>query len=158
MITHRERVLQIKWSISKGRFTQGYRIASLREHGEVKARCHGGGYDMRGTVFAEWLEKEFQSRLVKIGSRMSYQRHKNGDTRRNEAGNNLYGGTFDRGKRHVALDGGCGFSSIQRIAEAIGLTVRSIDGGKSEDIILVVDTLHPPRFIHQAASHEPVRA
>lgn len=44
----------------------------------------------------------------------------------------------------MTLDGGCGFSSIQRIAEAIGLKVRQIDAGKKVDIVLVTDTRVSP--------------
>lgn len=135
-----ERTLHITFGTSRGAETYGYAVVSLREFGALKARCNGGGYDMRGTVFAEWLQKEYQARLLEIGLRFSYQRNKKGESRRNEARNHLYGGTFDRKENRVNLDGGCGFSSITRIAEAIGLKVRLLDAGKKQDIILVSDT------------------
>lgn len=135
-----EHTLNITWTVSRGRNTYGYHVVTLCERGEVKARCNGGGYDMRGTVFAEWLENAFQERLLKIGSRLSYQVNKKGERSRNEAKNHLYGGTFNRQKNKVTLDGGCGFSSIERIAEAIGLKVRLIDASKGTDIVLVSDS------------------
>lgn len=53
--------LTVTWTVSRGRDTYGYNIVTLRERGDVVARCNGGGYDMRGTVFADWLEKRLST-------------------------------------------------------------------------------------------------
>lgn len=158
--------LRIKWGVSRGRDTYGYTTAALSERGEVKARCNGGGYDMRGTVFAEWLQNAYQDRLVKLGARKfkrTVWNGKVGDDGPDKAAwshpdvdkkGTLYGAVYypkgdvrHDGKKwvgdpkpRVTLDGGCGFSSIQWIAEAIGLTVRTIDAGSKLDVILVEDT------------------
>lgn len=59
--------LSLSWSVSRGRDTYGYNIARLddRNTGE-RFRCMGGGYDMVGTVFGDWLEKTFQSELTEL--------------------------------------------------------------------------------------------
>lgn len=140
-----EHTLNITFGTSRGRETYGYGVVTLRERGEIKAQTKGGGYDMRGTVFADWLQEAYQDRLVAIAPRMEAQR---GDGRylTSKAPGSLYGGTYHLDRANgtengpvVTLDGGCGFRSIQLIAEAIGLKVRMIDAGKKQDVILVTD-------------------
>lgn len=143
------RVLTITWGTSRGSDTYGYTLCTLRENGAVKAKCNGGGYDMRGTALGNWLAAEYQARLMKIASRF-HGIAWDGERYQNLSAPNekimLYGGTFydtPRVKKlapHVELDGGCGFSSMQRIAEAIGLQVRQTDASKKLDIITVTDT------------------
>ena len=58
--------LEFRWSISRGRDTYGYNICSLWVDGYKVAACNGGGYDMEGTVFAIWIESNFQKRLNKL--------------------------------------------------------------------------------------------
>jgi hypothetical protein len=90
----------------------------------------GGGYDMTGTVFADWLQDVAQDELQGIADR-AYTIYRTpcsfGDDglpyTRNEDG--LYGMTVTGGGP-VRLDGGCGLESMRRIADAIGLSVRSI--------------------------------
>jgi hypothetical protein len=92
-------------------------------------KCMGGGYDMIGTCLGEWLEANYQARLVAIADSAEalwsgaylHSRNKDG----------LYGMTargsvtWQSGKRidRVTLDGGCGLSCMERIAEAIGLSI-----------------------------------
>lgn len=136
----KEHTLHITFGTSRGRDTYGYTVVTLREAGQVKARCNGGGYDMRGTVFADWLQAEYQDRLMTIRSRMESRCSKAAGYRTHKAKNSLYGGTWNTDRKSVTLDGGCGFESIRRIAKAIGLKVRQIDAGKKVDILLVTDT------------------
>jgi len=161
--------LRIKYGTSRAANTYGYGLVSLYDGGKKVAACNGGGYDMRGTVFGEWLEKTYQERLValakatkgafaranwngELGDESNYVRLP--ADRKVE----LYGGTYyENGSResvhgrkgaqkyiakppHVTLDGGCGFESIYRIAKAIGLNVRTVDAGKKLDILLIEDT------------------
>lgn len=154
--------LTISYGTSRGRDTYGYTLVTLRENGTKKASACGGGYDMRGTVFANWLEAEYQTQLLELArkeTRVFPQSNWNGSSgdesnyvsvpvdRKTE----LYGGTYyangsggydgEKDKPpHVSLEGGCGFSSIQRIAEAIGLTVNLINAGKNSDVIVVTET------------------
>lgn len=113
------RVLTIKWGVSRGAATQGYTTCSLRENGARKAYCNGGGYDMRGTVFGEWLAANYRERL--IASHVQ----------------SMYGAAVRDGELHV--DGSCGFSCMSDLAEAIGLTVRLVDGGRNLDTIIVTE-------------------
>ena len=97
--------LTLSWSISKGRDTYGYNICRLDDRNNGKRfRCMGGGYDMIGTVFGDWLETYYQSELVKLDetkfSGMRKLSHK------------------------VSIDGACGIESMIRIAEAIGLEIE----------------------------------
>ena len=99
--------LSLSWSVSKGANTYGYNICRLDDRNNGKRfRCLGGGYDMIGTVFGEWLEYYYQAELLKI---------KDCD---------FYGLMYLADKNKVSLDGACGIESMIRIAEAIGLEVE----------------------------------
>jgi hypothetical protein len=167
-----EHELRITYGTSRGRDTYGYTLVNLYERGEKKASCNGGGYDMRGTVFADWLQATYQDRLVALAKTKKkgvFDRriwnaamgddstYKTLDADRKV---HLYGGKYyENGARatiwdrkgenvkgykavppYVELDGGCGFESMRRIAEAIGLKLRTLSGGKNLDIILIEDT------------------
>jgi hypothetical protein len=101
-----QKYLTFKWTISRGRNTYGYNICSLYVDGKKVASCNGGGYDMQGTCFGDWLEKEFSEGI------------KNLDI------DQFYGIREYDGKRH--LDGACGFDSMRAIAKALGYRVRYI--------------------------------
>lgn len=132
--------LIVTYGTSKARDTYGYTVVTLRECGQVKARCNGGGYDMRGTVFAEWLEKEYQERLQKSLRLKTYYINRKGKPFEQRKGrDNFYGSTLNADSGVITLDGGCGTESIRRIAEAIGLQVRFIDAGKRHEIITITD-------------------
>ena len=99
--------LSLSWSVSKGANTYGYNICRLDDRNNGKRfRCMGGGYDMIGTVFGEWLQHYYQAELLKI---------KDGG---------FYGMTYLANKNKVSIDGACGIESMIRIAEAIGLEVE----------------------------------
>lgn len=55
--------LEFKWTVSRGRDTYGYNICTLYVDGERVARCNGGGYDMEGTVFGNFLARNYADRL-----------------------------------------------------------------------------------------------
>lgn len=99
--------LSLSWSVSKGRYTYGYSICRLddRNNGH-RFRTIGGGYDMIGTVFGEWLQHYYHPELLKIRD------------------GGFYGMTYRADKNQVTLDGACGIESMIRIAEAIGLDVQ----------------------------------
>lgn len=110
-------LLMVSWGTSRGRETDGYPICRLDDTNTGKRyRCMGGGYDMIGTVFAEWLEDMRQDDLRAIGSRAYYH----GTT----AGvGDLYGMRW-RPDGSVSLDGGCGLDAMVRIARECRLTVE----------------------------------
>lgn len=163
--------LIITYGTSRGRDTYGYTLVTLRENGTKKASTCGGGYDMRGTVFADWLQQVYQERLMELGEAGKFPRvvwngaldNKEcayGDIPASEKKERsfLYGGRYySKGARvgiynrqgdctghkavtpYVSLDGGCGFSSIQRIAEACGLEVRTASASKTVDVLTITD-------------------
>lgn len=107
--------LALSWSISCGVETYGCNICRLDDTDEGKRyRCMGGGYDMVGTVFGDWLQDRFQERL------RAYCRTSPAEAAK------LYGmRVLDVGANsRISLDGACGIDSMIRVAEAIGLTVK----------------------------------
>ena len=92
--------LQFKWSISKAEATYGYNICSLWVDREKVASCNGGGYDMEGTCFGDWVAKRFKNELLQLKIPFG--------TRNGEKVQEYYGLTFhdpnyDPGK--VVVDG-----------------------------------------------------
>lgn len=106
------------------------------------ARAGGGGYDKRGTCLGEFITESFQPELQRIARRAYSQYRRTGEGLKRieskhprdlhgEGGrDSLYGMTAYRDNRgrveSVRLDGACGWESICRVAEAIGLQVRYI--------------------------------
>ena len=126
-------VLTLSTGTSRGRETDGYTIVRLLDETTGKRyRCMGGGYDMQGTVFGEWLQDVYQRELREIADQ-AYSRTVaalNTDNSRdpftlertvNEHG--LYGMSL-RADGSVYLDGACGMSSMERIAKALQLRVQ----------------------------------
>jgi hypothetical protein len=100
--------LSLSWSVSRGRDTEGYNICRLDDGNTGKRyKCMGGGYDMTGTVFGNWLQDVYQAELQAAGSAVT----------------GLYGARINsEGK--VSLDGACGLECMLEIAKAIGLEVE----------------------------------
>jgi hypothetical protein len=117
--------LSISWTVSRGRETYGYNICRLEDY-EIgqRYRAVGGGYDMVGTVFADWLVDCYQDRLTEISDRASSV-WCNGSRLRNDAPDALYGMTYNEADKRVLVDGACGLDSVRRIADAIGLAVQA---------------------------------
>jgi hypothetical protein len=118
--------LSISWSVSRGRDTYGYNICRLdsRQSGK-RYRCSGGGYDMIGTVFGQWLESEYQSELVELVADLPKISYGSGSRFQisEEINPRFYGLTI-RENGSVSLDGACGQSCMVGIAEALGLEVQ----------------------------------
>lgn len=116
--------LTLSTSTSKARDTYGYTIARLDDKATGKRyKTCGGGYDMVGTVLAHWLadvcQAELQAFAVEnkralVGAYGRYWKHPD-----------LYGMFVDMDKGTVRLDGGCGESSMIKIAEALGLKIEA---------------------------------
>ncbi len=130
--------LHFKWTISRGRDTCGYNICTLLVDGDKVASCNGGGYDMQGTAFGEWLNKAFQTELcilfandiknIESNTNCRTYTKDNGTVIKIMPGSAFYGATVYQNTKNlsvwITLDGSCGFSSMQRIAEAIGITLK----------------------------------
>lgn len=138
--------LTLTWSVSRGRETYGYNIRTLTDDATGKRyRCMGGGYDMTGTVFAEWLQEVHQDRLKAIGGRAhgQYVPAEGGWQRGADNADGLYGMAvyaYDGrlGVQRVSLDGGCGMESMVRIAEAAGLSVQRVYGRKDGEKAIII--------------------
>lgn len=108
MNTINQNYLVLSWSTSRGRDTYGYNICRLDDNNTDKRyKCNGGGYDMVGTVVADWLKDAYQAKLL--------ANHK--------AVTDLYGAAFYGDK--ITIDGACGLESVIQIAKAIGVNITS---------------------------------
>lgn len=137
--------LTITYGTSRGRDTYGYTLVQLFENGRKVTSTCGGGYDMRGTVCANWLEKTYQDTLRNLLRHKTHYIHREGKSYETRNGrDNFYGSTLHTETNAISLDGGCGFESIRQIAKAIGLEVRTVDAGKKRDVIIVTDTRATP--------------
>ena len=116
--------LEIKWSVSRARDTYGYNICTLID-GVAKYRTCGGGYDMIGTVFANWLAANY---LDKIKERVRPYDYYVDDKDKTD---DMFYGFFKKGEEFW-LDGGCGLSSIFKIARETGLIVKTFCNRKGE--------------------------
>lgn len=127
------KTLKFKWTVSKGRDTYGYNICSLYVDGNKVSSCNGGGYDMRSTALADWMEEEFQEDLrrlpVNYGS-LDKTKGFYGLSFRNQKTKKRQG-RYSKNVKRAHLDGACGFSSMERILKKIGYTLQYVDEGRN---------------------------
>jgi hypothetical protein len=128
--------LHFKWTVSRGRDTYGYNICTLYVDGAKVGKCMGGGYDMQGTAFGEWLQTAFQSELLsKLESKALIVGARHYDTKEGRLAyfpiDKFYGAELRElqkadgtTEKYICLDGGCGFEAIKWIAEAIGIKLQ----------------------------------
>ena len=120
--------LRLGYGTSRGRDTYGYTTVRLTDESTGKTyRCMGGGYDMVGTVLADWATDVHQDRLIPLADRAYYAYPAEGPVTVSDAADALYGmyryaaSADGVDPVRVALDGGCGQSSIERILTAAGI-------------------------------------
>lgn len=145
--------LRLGHGVSRGQDTYGYTIVRLVDETAGQTfRCMGGGYDMVGTVLADWATATHQDRLVKLADRAFYVSPVEGPYRRTEDESNAfygmtrheYGDARPIAPIRVTLDGGCGQSSIERILKAAGITLtrtftpRGVNRGQTTGWIVEV--------------------
>ena len=128
-----ETYLRIGHGTSRGRDTYGYNIVSLTDEMSWptrRFRCMGGGYDMIGTVLAEWMTETHQDKLLPLADRAYYVSGTEPGVTVSDDPDAFYGmWRYEYGNAvpiapiRVALDGGCGVESIQRIIKAAGLAL-----------------------------------
>ena len=137
--------LKFKWTTSKARDSYGYNVCTLLVDSEKKARCNGGGYDMKGTCFGSWIEKEFEKDLLKFKQDFygltyhdpNWQPSKE-IIKREEEGKSLglerYQDFYKQSsklptEKHTIpqIDGACGFRSVEKILNHLGLNIELID-------------------------------
>ena len=135
--------LEFKYTVSRGRDTYGYNICSLWINREKASSCNGGGYDMKGSAFGNWIEAGFQVELIELAKKMDKKGHcthyivtgdkgKEDYTRVDAKKGTEYKDTYygltaykrDGDIFKVSLDGACGFSSIEHIFKALGYSLQ----------------------------------
>lgn len=145
-------VLRYDWSTSRGRDTYGYNLLTLREGGYKVASTCGGGYDMMGTVLADFLVSTYPIRLAALAKVRAMEtwdkiqgkttKHSvilstftkaripkrvdrpNPDAKRDI----LYGLTYYSATDEAVLDGECGLSSVHEVYKALGLELTPDSG------------------------------
>ena len=120
-----ETYLAVRWSTSRGRDTYGYNICSVTDQVTSKRySCNGGGYDMLGTSFGEWLTETYQNALHEIGDR-AYVTYYDQDTDPNRYNDDGLYGMYRYADGRISLDGACGIESMLKIAKALGIGVHA---------------------------------
>jgi len=139
------RIMTIKWTTSTERETEGWNICTLYDGTRKVARCIGGGYDMIGTVWGNYIAEEFAPRLALIQDRVWY-RWINNQLQETHLFNPtaLYGFSTDHDGKPV-IDGACGIESVLQIAEAIGVHPKFSHENEHGDQLwqMDVDTWEP---------------
>lgn len=125
--------MDFKFTTSRGKNTYGYNICTLWVDDTKVGTCTGGGYDMKGTSFSQWLETKYQDRLLALFKSdiesindSDYIQYKNEKKVLRKECNSFYGAIIVREKDtfKIVLDGACGFSSMDNIARAIGINLK----------------------------------
>lgn len=127
--------LHFKWTVSRGQDTYGYNICTLLVDGDKVAKTCGGGYDMQGTALGEWLQTAyamqlnglFMEEIVSFKEKPFREGYRSQHKLKDKHGVEYYGASLFQkygGKIQLYLDGGCGFGSIERIANAIGIIIQ----------------------------------
>ena len=118
-------VLSVSWGVSRGRDTYGYNICRLDDQATGKRyRCMGGGYDMVGTVFGDWLQDRYQDRLREISPEAYYVYNVENEGQELTTNRDGLYGMYRYEDGSVRLDGGCGLEAMRQIAIALGLELQ----------------------------------
>lgn len=134
------RYLEIKWSISKAADSYGYnRVTLLDSTSGKKFAAVGGGYDMLGTVFGDWIEANYQPELLTLQcNAATIWNSASKKQTRSEKPNfyehcdrplsecKLYGMSFYLIENKISIDGSCGLDSMKQIAHCLGLEIEDI--------------------------------
>jgi len=137
--------LKFKWTVSRGRDTYGYNICSLWVNGRKVSSCNGGGYDMNGTSLGLFIADRYSDRLLALDIPMN---RRNGEDIREYYGLSYHDPKYQTRSNVPTetetiphIDGACGFSSVERIMQAIGLTLSYVDGTRNQQIYILNDNL-----------------
>ena len=137
--------LKFKWTTSKAQNTYGYNVCTLLVDGQKVSRCNGGGYDMQGTCLGSWIEKAFKKDLLKFkqdfyGLTFHNPNWKPTDKTLEQekkdgfVGLARYQDFYKQSsklptEKHTIpqIDGACGFGSVSKILNHLGLNIELID-------------------------------
>ncbi len=127
----RNKTQVFKWTTSQARDTYGYNICTLRDARDSKlsSTC-GGGYDMQGKAFGEFINQTFPEELKRINSADFYGlTHYNRKTRKMQK--------FGSKHTNSYVDGACGFNCMQKIIAKIGFDYKFITENKTSKIYVL---------------------
>lgn len=124
--------LALSWSTSRGQDTYGYNICRLDDTNAGKRyKTIGGGYDMVGTVVANWLQDVFQDELQALALTIESKPYATTGWLQFPG----FYGMFKKANGSVILDGACGLDAIRNIANAIGVQWRQIMNKRGREVI-----------------------
>lgn len=104
-------ILEIKWGTSRSREYYGYSTCSCWFNNKKYGFTTGSGYDMRGTVLGEFINKFFYEELKKKNCKKYYGfRFFNNKRRKNQ-------NRWSKDCSGIFLDGGCGWNSMLTVLE-----------------------------------------
>ena len=154
---------KIRWGVHRG---TGYDECRLRIDRKTVSRCNGGGYDMVGTVWGDWLAKRFAAELRQIKTPMYgltwHDPNFNADSTVLPGGQSLLryqaaaaASSHTITDRHTVphIDGATGYNCVQSIALAIGVRiVRTEMKGDSADYDVYLPGEYPRHLAHEFVS------
>lgn len=116
----------LKRSISRARDTAGYKVLTVRDGtGRKVAGAMGGGYDMIGTVLGATIVRLFPDGVTGLAEKRAHLVfHADRGATTSGAPDSLYGLSYSDETGKGGIDGGCGVSSVERIAEALDVAVH----------------------------------
>jgi hypothetical protein len=149
--------LKLKWGTSRARDSEGYTLCTLYSNGEKMARECGGNYDLAGSAFGTWVQKQFKDRLLKLTTEHRGLKFFDPDfdpdkaevpgtgktvLEREQAGDSVglerYQAVHRSAspvptERHVVpyIDGAYGWDAVASILEAVGGTIRKVGGDRT---------------------------
>lgn len=137
------KTLLYKSGISKGTNTYGYNLITLKdaETGQRFRQC-GGGYDMLGAALADALVTLYPDNFNAIHASAAHVINKQISPYILGNPKGLYGfyayydneGVFIR----TSLDGATGFSNVESVARAAGLSIKCIYDKKSSTLLYII--------------------
>ena len=139
----RFQTLTFNWTTSRARDSYGYNICTLKDYkGEKIASTCGGGYDMKGTVLGEMINKYFTHELKKLVANSGSMNTPSGFY-----GLSHYNPKAKTHKRRFLkratsqtqtyVDGGCGFDSMRGILEKIGFKLQFVKETKNSSTYIL---------------------
>ena len=136
--------LKFKNTTSRGKDSYGYNICTLIVDGKKVSRCNGGGYDMQGTCFGNWLAYQFKDELLKFKKEFygltfhnpTYKvsdeivlKEQKGESLGLERYQDFYkqSSKLPTEKHTIAqIDGACGFSCVENILNELGYSLNCV--------------------------------
>ena len=104
----------------------------LYVNGQLAGSCSGGGYDMTGVCFGEWLTEAFKLRLWKLAKEEATEMRADKEKTYNDKVGGIYGLILNKdqdGHLHIYADGATGISQMWQIIGAMGGKVEQLERG-----------------------------